>query len=62
MFRKIFKLIRKIVFTVFLLYGYNLIMAPLNFSIPINFLTVGTITVIGSPALLGFIAILYFIF
>lgn len=60
--KKILKLIRKIVFTVFLLYGYNLIMAPLNLMIPINLITVGLITVFGTSALLGLIVILLVIF
>ncbi len=62
MLKKILKLIRKIIFTVLLLYGYNLIMAPLNLMIPINFITVGTITLLGSSALLGFIVILLIVF
>ena len=53
MLKKVFKLIRKIVFTVLLLYSYNLIMAPLNLMIPINFITVGVITLLGSSALLS---------
>lgn len=62
MLKKILKLIRKIIFTVLLLYGYNLIMAPLNLMIPINFITVGIITLLGSSALLGFIVILLIVF
>lgn len=62
MLKKIFKIIRRIIFSVFLLYGYNLIMSPLNLMIPINLITVGVITILGSGALLGFIAILLIIF
>ena len=62
MLKKVCKLIRKIVFTVLLLYSYNLIMAPLNLMIPINFITVGVITLLGSSALLGFIVILLIVF
>lgn len=62
MLKKILKLIRKIIFTVLLLYSYNLIMAPLNLMIPINFITVGVITLLGSSALLGFIVILLIVF
>lgn len=62
MLKKIFKIIRRVVFTVFLLYGYNLIMSPLNLMIPINLITVGFISILGSGALLGFIAILLIVF
>lgn len=62
MFKKIFKIIRRIVFTVLLLYGYNLIMAPLDMMIPINIITVSLITILGSSALLGLIVILLVLF
>lgn len=62
MLKKILKLIRKITFSVLLLYGYNLIMAPLNMIVPINLITVGLLTIFGSSALLGLIFILLVIF
>lgn len=62
MFKKFFKIIRKIIFTVLLLYGYNLIMAPLDMMIPINIITVGLITILGIPALLALIVILLVVF
>lgn len=62
MFKKFFKIIRKIIFTVLLLYGYNLIMAPLDMMIPINIITVGLITFLGIPALLALIVILLVVF
>lgn len=57
MLKKILSLLKKIVFTCFLLYGYNLIAAPIKLIIPINFITVGAITIFGVPALLSFIII-----
>lgn len=60
--KKIFKIIRRIVFSILLLYGYNLIMSPLNLMVPINIITVSIITLLGSSALLGFIAILLIMF
>lgn len=62
MTKKILKIIRKIVFTVLLLYGYNLIMSPLDMMIPINIITVSIITILGSSALLGLIVILLVLF
>jgi len=62
MFKKIFNLIKKIVFSVFLIYGFNLIAEPLNLIIPINAITVGLITILGMPALLSLILIYFIVF
>lgn len=62
MFKKILNLIKKIVFSVFLIYGFNLIASPLNLIIPINIITVGLITILGVPALLSLIAIYFIVF
>ena len=62
MFKIIFKAIKKIVMSVFLLYGYNLIAAPLGFIIPINLITVLLISLLGIPALLSLIFVLIFVF
>lgn len=60
--KKIFIIIRKITVSFFLLYAYNLIIQPLNLMIPINVITVLSISVLGVPALLSLIAISIFIF
>lgn len=62
MLKKIFNLIKKIVFSVFLIYGFNLIASPLNLIIPINVITVGFITLLGLPALLSFILVYFIVF
>lgn len=58
MLKKVFKLLKKVLFSCFLLYGYNLLSAPLNLIIPINIYTVSAITILGIPALLSLIVIL----
>lgn len=60
--KKIIKIIRKIIMSVFLLYGYNLIAAPLGFIIPINFITVLLLSIFGIPALLSLIVVLIIFF
>jgi len=55
--KKIIKLVRKIIFAVLLLYGYNMLATSLNLIVPINFVTVGSITILGTPALFAFILI-----
>ena len=62
MLKSLFNLLKKIVFSVFLIYGFNLIASPLNLIIPINIITVGTITLLGMPALLSLIAIYFIVF
>ena len=62
MLKKIFELIKKIVFSVFIIYGFNLIAEPLNLVIPINIITVGLITILGMPALLSLILIYFIVF
>lgn len=62
MLNKIFKILKKIVFSSFLLYGYNLLASPLNILIPINFLNIGIISILGIPALFSLIFIHIVIF
>lgn len=62
MIKKIFNIIKKVVFSVFLIYGYNLIMAPLNLIIPINIITVSLVTILGIPALISLIIVLLVVF
>lgn len=62
MFKKIFTVVKRIVFYAFLLYGYNLLASPLNVMVPINIITVATLTVFGLPALFSFILIFVLIY
>ena len=62
MFKVLLKYIKKIVFSFFLLYGYNIVMQPIGFLIPINIITVGFITLLGVPALLSLIFIMILVF
>lgn len=62
MLKKIFKFMRKIIFSFFFLYSYNLIASPLNLIIPINIITLLSISILGLPALFSFIIILLLIY
>ena len=44
--------VKKIILSAFILYGYNLIAVNFNMIIPINVYTLGFITFLGSPALI----------
>ena len=62
MFKKIYEVIKKIVISAFILYGYNLIAAPINLIIPINIITISILTIFGIPSLLLLILILVIAF
>lgn len=58
----ILKILKRIVFSSFLLYGYNILIGPLNLIIPINIITVSALSIFGIPALLSFIFVYIFVF
>lgn len=51
--RKILDLLKRIVLSFVILYGYNLIAANFNMVIPINIITVGVIAILGVPSLVA---------
>ncbi len=51
------KIIKRLIFSFFLLYGYNNILMPINMDIPINIYTVLLITIFGIPILVMFVLI-----
>lgn len=62
MIKVIFNLLKKVLASVFILYGYNMIASPLGFIIPINVITVALVSMLGIPALLSLIIILVVVF
>lgn len=62
MLKKIFQILKKIVFSMFLIYGYNLIAVPLGILVPLNILTVLYVAIFGVPALLSLIVLIFFVF
>lgn len=62
MLKKIFQILKKIVFSMFLIYGYNLIAVPIGILVPLNILTVLYVAIFGVPALLSLIALIFFVF
>lgn len=58
MLKKIFNICKNIVLAAFILYGFNLLMSPLEIIIPINIITVLTVAFLGFSGLLGLIVIL----
>lgn len=57
----ILRLLKRIIISAFLLYGYNLIAINFNLIIPINIYTVGFVSVLGIPSMLALILFKVFI-
>lgn len=53
--KNIIMIIKRIVMSYLILYGFNLIAVNFNMVIPINLITVSTVAVLGVPALIGLI-------
>ena len=61
MLQKVFNVIKKIILTVLLIYGYNKLALPLNVVIPINIITVLFVYICGIPSLLCLILFFNFV-
>jgi pro-sigmaK processing inhibitor BofA len=59
MLKKIIVLIKKVIFSFLLLYGFNIFVNSLNVVIPINIFTLGTVTTLGVPGLVSLIAMFF---
>ena len=57
--KKISSIFRRILFSFIILYGFNSIGSSFNIIIPINFITLSLITILGFPAL--FSLVLFFV-
>lgn len=62
MLKKILIFVKRVIFSFFLLYAYNILVEPINLNIPINFITVGSLSILGVPALVSLIIISVVIF
>lgn len=62
MFKCVFNFFKKIIFNVLLLYSFNLIVNPIGLTIPINLITVFSMTFLGLPALFSLILIFFIVF
>lgn len=62
MLKKIFSIIKKIIYSFFLIYGYNVLTSPLNLIIPINIITVALVMLFGFTTLISLIIIYLLIF
>lgn len=58
--KKIFTYLKRFILGAFVLYGYNIIAANFNLVIPINFITIILIGVLGTPAIFALIILKMF--
>ena len=53
--QNVIELLKKIIMSYIVLYGYNLIAANFNMLIPINLITVLLVTILGVPSLIALV-------
>ena len=51
------KILSKLCFAFVMLYGLKLILSGINIFIPINLITIVLVTLLGSPGILGLVAV-----
>ena len=57
----IVKFVKKTVMAFLVLYGINMILSGVNFYIPINIITVGVLSLLGIPGMLGLVAVMFIV-
>ena len=62
MFKQLLTLVRKIIVSSFMIYGFNLIAGSFGLMIPINLFTVLLVSCLGLPAIFSLILILLMMF
>lgn len=62
MLKSILKIIKKVVISILILYGYNLITQPFNLNIPINIITIMIMVLFDTCGFVGMILFYFFNF
>lgn len=60
--KKVFKLIKKLIYGFLLIYSFNIILQPLNINIPLNLIIIGAVSLFGISAFLSLITLLLMFF
>ena len=55
--KKVLKILGKLCFAFVSVYGLNLILSGVNIFIPINIITIVLVTLLGTPGILGLVAV-----
>lgn len=61
MVNKIIKVIRRLCMAFVMLYGLNIILSGVDIFIPINIITIGLVSLLGVPGILGLVATYFLI-
>lgn len=57
--KKLYFVLKRVIISSFILYGYNFISSNFNLILPINFISVFTVSVLGSSGLFGLVLFRY---
>ena len=58
---KVFYVIKKFIYSILVIYAFNMIIYPIGIIIPMNLFTIMTIMLCGFPAVIGFSLFMLFI-
>ncbi len=61
MIKLIINILKRIVISFFILYGFNLLVNSIQIFIPINVVTIGTVTCLGFAGLLSLVALFFLV-
>lgn len=56
MFKSMLKILKKLIISIIVLYGYNIATQSLNLNIPINIITILIVTIFDGAGFLGLVA------
>ena len=62
MIKKLLFLVKKVVLSFFVLYGFNVIASNFDIVVPINVITIGLVSFLGFPALFSLVLLLVLVF
>lgn len=60
--KKIVFILKRIIVASVLLYAYNRFAVSFNATVPINFITIGFVSIFGIPVIIAFVIFNYFVF
>lgn len=59
MIKTVVRFVKKILMAFIVLYGLNVMFSGFNFYIPLNIITIGSVTILGAPGVLGIVAMFF---
>lgn len=62
MLKNFFRFLKKIIFSILFLYSFNVVINPIGSIVPINLITILSISLLGLPALFSLVFLSFVIF